>query len=767
MKRKQLFLLPIIMILFLVPALNQLTPAVNAENVGAEESKYEIYPQPQNISYTGGSLEVSSTVNLVLEEGLDEYTVNKAKQVLHDNNIQFDVTDSISPDVTNILVGIKDSNGTVDQYVANDIIDQNHFDQIDAHSLSVNDNVISVLGKDTDATFYGLVSLEHILNQSKDNVVSNLLIQDYANTQIRGVIEGYYGIPWGNDNRADLLEFGAQFKANAFVFAPKDDPYHRERWYDLYPEDELKGHERLAKLGNETKNRYIWTIAPFQPQSNPITPSNEEEGISKLIAKFEQLYNVGVRQFGVLGDDVGQLPKETVVNVMKAVSQWSADKGDVYDFVFVPQGYVLADWGFNAAELNLYDAEFPDDVQIMFTGENTLSSITQAAINGFKTKGVDVGERRDPLFWLNWPVNDIDREEYRRLFMGKGEMLDPGVKNMVGVLTNPMEESQPSKIAIFEIADYAWNTTNFDADQNWVDAFKYVEPNAPTALHEIAKHMSSMNNGGIGGLEESEELKQPIAEFDTAIESDDKELIKEKGDILQAHYQKIVDAVNAFMENASEENLKKEMKPYINGLHDKSQAAVDYIEAIMIAKDAKAGNKAAAQSALDNANEKNKDSKTYTVITKTAEFPTVELRAESGMLRINPNVTDLSAYALEFVEAYNDEVDNGDNDGTDEDNGTEEEDPIENEGSDDNNSNGDNGADNDSNGDNGTDNNDDVDKDKDNNPKEDGVTDDNENDEEGNKLPTTATKMYNLLFAGAVLIAVGAATLFIRRRRLN
>lgn len=777
MKRKQLFFLPIIMILLLAPALNQLTPAVNAENKGAEEKKYEIYPQPQNISYTGGSLELSNTVNLVLEGGLDTYTINKAKQILSDSDIDYEVTDSISADSTNVLVGIKDSNEAVDQYLTNEINDQNHFDEIDAHSLSVKDNVISILGKDTDAAFYGLVSLEHILNQSKDNVVSNLLIKDYANTQIRGVIEGYYGVPWGNDNRADLLEFGGQFKANAFVFAPKDDPYHRERWSDLYPEDELKGHERLAVLGNETKNRYIWTIAPFQPDSNPITADNEEEGIKQLIDKFEQLYSVGVRQFGVLGDDVGQLPMQTVVNVMKEVSLWAEEKGDVYDFVFVPQGYVLADWGFNAEELNLYDAEFPDDVQIMFTGENTLSSITQESINGFKTKGADAGERRDPLFWLNWPVNDIDREDYRRLFMGKGEMMNPGVENMVGVLTNPMEESQPSKIAIFETADYSWNTTNFDADQNWVDSFKYVEPNAPEELHEIAKHMSNMDNGGIGGLEESEELKQPIAEFDEAIQSENKELIKEKGETLQGHYQNIVDAVDGFIENASEENLKKEMNPYINGLHDKSQAAVDYIEAIMIAKDAKVGSKDDAQSVLDHANEKHKDSKSYTVTTKTAEFPTVELRAESGMLRINPNVTNLESYALEFVESYNDEDDtSGDGETGENEDGTpgdgesgDNEDDISGDGE-----SGENEDDTSGNGET-EDNEDGTPGDGETEDNEDGTPEDSEtgddeskgNDEEGKELPNTATKLYDFLVAGVVLLTAGALTLFIRRRRFN
>src|SRR5699024_9288145 len=257
-------------------------------------------------------------------------------------------------------------------------------------------------------------------------------------------------------------------------------------------------------------------------------------------------------------------------------------------------------------------------------------------------------------FWLNWPVNDIDREEYRRLFIGKGEMMEPGVEDMVGVLTNPMEESQPSKIAIFATADYAWNTTDFDADQSWVDSFKYVEPNAPEELHEIAKHMSNMDNGGIGGLEESEELKQPIAEFDEAVQSGYEKLIKENGETLQALYQNIVNAVDGFIENASEENLKKEMKPYINGLHDKSQAAVDYIEAIMIAKGAKDGSKDQAQTLLADANEKHRDSKSYTVTTKTAEFPAVELRAESGMLRINPNVSDLESYALEFIEVYDD-----------------------------------------------------------------------------------------------------------------
>ncbi len=37
--------------------------------------------------------------------------------------------------------------------------------------------------------------------------------------------------------------------------------------------------------------------------------------------------------------------------------------------------------------------------------------------------------------------------------MGKGEMLDPEVNNFKGIVTNPMQEAQASKVALFAIAE--------------------------------------------------------------------------------------------------------------------------------------------------------------------------------------------------------------------------------------------------------------------------------------------------------------------------
>ena len=43
----------------------------------------------------------------------------------------------------------------------------------DSYILDINNGVIAVLGKDTDAAFHGLTSLKHIFNQVKDNNILN------------------------------------------------------------------------------------------------------------------------------------------------------------------------------------------------------------------------------------------------------------------------------------------------------------------------------------------------------------------------------------------------------------------------------------------------------------------------------------------------------------------------------------------------------------------------------------------------------------------
>ena len=52
-------------------------------------------------------------------------------------------------------------------------------------------------------------------------------MRDYADVNIRGFIEGYYGLPWSNEDRMSLMRFGGDYKMTSYIFAPKDDEYHK------------------------------------------------------------------------------------------------------------------------------------------------------------------------------------------------------------------------------------------------------------------------------------------------------------------------------------------------------------------------------------------------------------------------------------------------------------------------------------------------------------------------------------------------------------
>src|SRR5688572_16036611 len=53
--------------------------------------------------------------------------------------------------------------------------------------------------------------------------------------QRRGIVEGFFGPPWSMQHRAAIFQFGAARGMNTYLYAPKDDPYHREKWQEHYP----------------------------------------------------------------------------------------------------------------------------------------------------------------------------------------------------------------------------------------------------------------------------------------------------------------------------------------------------------------------------------------------------------------------------------------------------------------------------------------------------------------------------------------------------
>lgn len=555
----------------------------STEDSSATNKGYDIYPQPHTIKYGQEELRLNGATQVVYDDTIDDVTKDKLNSIFNEKNLpEANVADEPSEGLVNIYLATNGSEGPAEQQ-AKEIVANNDqvFEHNDAYQLAVDENSIAILGKNSDAAFYGLATLETILDQAQDNTLPQVQVADYADTKIRGFIEGYYGIPWSNEDRKSLMEFGGQFKTTSYIFAPKDDPYHREKWGDLYPEEELEEISEMADVGKQNKTDFVWSISPLGEVAEIAQDDGEEaamdlldENNEKLLAKFDQLYDAGVREFGILGDDVGALPLDYVVEQVNAVSEWADEKGDVKDTIYTPAAY-NSDWAWDdGEELNTLEENFDDNVQILWTGANTVSPVTQDTIDDFKNLDNEGNERRDPLFWLNWPVNDVDME---RVFLGKGDMLETGVGDLAGVVTNPMQEAEASKIAIFAIADYAWNNEDFNDQKSWQDSMQYIEPNAPAAFSILAQHMTHADPEEGLEAEESENIKNLL---DKTLENvQNGASIQETAPTLISELEYIADAGEIFLDKASNENLKEELEPFVHALHDMVLADVEFIKA--------------------------------------------------------------------------------------------------------------------------------------------------------------------------------------------
>mgnify|MGYP001124040709 FL=1 len=205
-----------------------------AKSAGAfakEADQYKIYPIPQSVTYGNSSFIMSEDVNVVAEEGIDKYTVNFLKEVLEKNDRTMNLSEDIVSGKTNILLGVKESGGVADTYVADhitrgtaDLFEKNDPYLLSADTDSDGNEVIAIVGKDTDCTFYGIATLQMMLSSfnNKEGKILDVQIEDYAGVAFRGFIEGFYG-GWDYASRASLMRFARDVKMNNYVYASKTD----------------------------------------------------------------------------------------------------------------------------------------------------------------------------------------------------------------------------------------------------------------------------------------------------------------------------------------------------------------------------------------------------------------------------------------------------------------------------------------------------------------------------------------------------------------
>lgn len=529
--------------------------------------EYEIYPTVQSITYGDKNSTISGKYNIVYESKIDSYTKNKAIEVLSRKNVKASIGDDISTEKGNLLLGVYSSKEKVDSYITEDV--SYISEKIDSYYLSIKDNNIVILGKDSDSVYYGLSTLDLIFQQTQDEV-RELEIKDYSSSYYRGFIEGYYGIPWTSEERKELMRFGSKFKSNIYIYAPKDDAYHSSCWRDLYAENDLEILKEQIEVGRETKTKLAWALHPFM--SNKITADNYDASLQIVEKKFNQLYEAGVRQFVISADDVevtgGLLEDGSLHNkLLNDVATFLKAKNDCNDLVFVPSAYCYQAEQRLKVDLNKYYAslmkDLDDSIHIMWTGDDVCSSMESGRFTEFTNL-----TNKKPFFWLNWPVNDYSTDH---LLMGKGEVLNINYTDdtvpFEGMVTNPMQQAEPSKLSIFAICDYTWNPNKFNVDKSYNDSFKYVEEKEYESLKAISSHLTNANLYEGKYFEEAKDLKELITEYETT--NDVTKLVE--------YFTKFTASIESFKANAKNTKLKDSMLPWIEALEDASNAMINYL----------------------------------------------------------------------------------------------------------------------------------------------------------------------------------------------
>src|SRR4051794_25882405 len=209
---------------------------------------------------------------------------------------------------------------------------------------------------------------------------------------IAGIIEGFYGRPWSWDERADVMRACHGWGMTHYVYAPKDDPKHRERWREPYGNGKLEGFARLASEGT------LRVGFGISPGLSIDCTSNDDR--SALAAKVDQVVATGIDLVVLALDDIPFGGAAQGV-AHAELTTWLHDHlSGRASLLLVPTEYVGPA---SPPSLDAWADGAPYDTPIAWTGTLVVNESIAAA--DARRRAEALAGRR-PLVWDNFPVND-------------------------------------------------------------------------------------------------------------------------------------------------------------------------------------------------------------------------------------------------------------------------------------------------------------------------------------------------------------------------
>lgn len=562
-------------------------PAAAAPPAGALPT---VSPTPQAMSRAGSDITVPGRVEVVVDAGTDPSALSALRATLNEHGVdRIDERASASGTAPlTIELGAASRADISSTLGTTEVPSHAEGYAVRADASRGPLGTIALGGVDPAGQFYAVQTLDQLFVPKDDGGfrIAGASISDFPSMPLRGTIEGFYGEPWTHDERLDQLEFYGDVKANTYIYAPKDDPFHRERWRDAYPADKLAELGELVQTATDNHVRFTFALSP----GNTVCYSSDAD-YQALVTKLQQMYDLGVRAFNIPLDDIDYgrwhcdadraafgAPSARTAGVAQAAfldrvqKEFVETHDGVYPLQMVPTEYYnTTDSGYKTALRGM-----DEDIVVMWTGEGVVPQ--EVTVDQAQKAATVFG---GPTFlWDNYPVNDYGQTA-GRLLLAPYDKREAGLgEYLSGIVSNPMNQAAASKIAIFGVADFTWNDAAYDAQHNWSQALRYVaggDDTTSAALRVFADLNHLAPSFGAPWQPQSPALAAKISEFWERWNADDK-----AGAVadLRAYAQSIADAPEAIRSGPTDPAFLSDASPWLDATTLWGQSTVQLLDAV-------------------------------------------------------------------------------------------------------------------------------------------------------------------------------------------
>ncbi len=500
----------------------------------------DVQPTPQQVKQTEATIALPQTYQLNGEQEANPYAVQALKELIGDQQAKNGMK---------IYIGER-SDKAIRKY--GKFIPK----QAEGYFIRISPKEIVLAGNDERGTFYAIQTLAQLI---KDGQLPATEITDYPEIRFRGVVEGFYGAPWSHQARLRQLKFYGENKMNTYIYGPKDDPYHSSpNWRLPYPEQEAKQLQELVQVAKQNEVDFVWAIHPGKDiQWNQADRDN-------LLAKFDKMYDLGVRSFAVFFDDIsGEGTKaDKQAELLNYIDeQFVKVKKDVTPLIMCPTEYNKSWSNVKGGYLTTLGTKLNPSIHIMWTGDRVIADMYEGDTEKGGMKWINNLIQRPAYVWWNFPVSDYVRDH---LLMGPVYGNDKHIANLMsGFVTNPMEHAESSLLAIYGVASYAWNPDEYDSEKAWRDAMNAVLPSAAKELETFATHNSDLGANGHGYRRDESVALKPVAKSFLDGYMNTGFYLEKDFNTLKETFAQMVEAADILLSNTENPALIAEMKPWL------------------------------------------------------------------------------------------------------------------------------------------------------------------------------------------------------------